>query len=165
MGGRDECLAGRESYQDSSATSLLPSSESKLKSPLNIQMCPFRVNPADMNEPYYRDYLATDLGAIAQEAGLECGMKVCVHAPLFTSIIGSSHLLNHGSVGAYVGEWVARGRGQNRAARDVAQRRIEDTTPPTPTHLHAHCRWWALPPRHCRSPSPCPSPPQLLPLM
>lgn len=77
MGGGDECLAGRESYQDSSATSLLPSSESKLKSPLNIQMCPFRVNPADMNEPYYRDYLATDLGAIAQEAGLECGMKVC----------------------------------------------------------------------------------------
>lgn len=31
---------------------------------------------ADFNEPHYKDYVAADLGAVAQEAGLECGMKV-----------------------------------------------------------------------------------------
>ncbi|GAB4819943.1 hypothetical protein N2152v2_006989 [Parachlorella kessleri] len=30
----------------------------------------------DFNEPYYRSYIATDLGGIAEEAGLVCGTKV-----------------------------------------------------------------------------------------
>lgn len=33
-------------------------------------------NFGDFNEPYYRSYIAEDLGALFQEAGLECGMKV-----------------------------------------------------------------------------------------
>ena len=34
---------------------------------------------ADFNEPYYRSYISTDLGSIAEEAGLVCGTKVCIY--------------------------------------------------------------------------------------
>lgn len=32
---------------------------------------------SDFNEPFYCDYIATPLGPLFEEAGLQCGIKVC----------------------------------------------------------------------------------------
>jgi hypothetical protein len=47
-------------------------------SPFTPASPPFRWcrNFGDFQEPHYRDYIATPLGPLFEEAGLKCGMKV-----------------------------------------------------------------------------------------